>query len=660
MVTPESEHAQGLCRLVDVDPPSSGWRDAVALLLVCCDDVYLDHAIALLRSLERYSPGVHVMVHMVNPSEGSLQRLYSISDELSRTTAHVSTERTRLPSDAWLAYYASARFIRMQELLKQPDAVPVLALDADAIAIAPITWDFSDKPEAEICLRRRDLGQDEVEDHLRIAAGAVWVRPTARAIEFMEAVVHDLVGVFDKGSPGWFIDQKVLGRHVRLGTAKAAIRNIKPKYVDWQFRDDAILWMGKGDRKYLDVRYLLVRESLGVDEEQRKIAHELAALLSRRIGGAALGVAGSLAMEVAAPNIERVAVFLPRLDLPWKRPPAGKSSCAPVANESREIRGWWRAFANALLGALKRQGEDAYLVEVPAWEITPERVDAEGCKFAFIPHRSVLDFQGASTPVWFYMQEYFRSVFVLDPRGWSAASSVYPIHPKRLPPAVIGAWDDYREDFKVGTLDSKFGQPEPRSHDSLVDAGELPTGSFMFFPLQIPHDQSIQYFSSISEMDALEAVVDVARTQGVTLVLKGHPANPGSMRVFRERFTGEGIVWSDANVHDLLRYCTGVVTLNSGVGFEALLAGKPLVTLARVEYDCVAFAASPDTLADAWVRAVSENEEVRLLRYSRFVDWFLGRHAIDLTHRYRSETTLDRRVMDAMSNSTKAKQRRSI
>lgn len=648
MVTPESEHAQGLRRVVEVDPPSSGWRDAVALLLACCDDMYLDHAIALLRSLERYSPGVHVMVHMVNPSEGSLQRLYAISDGLSRTKVHVSTERTRLPSDAWLAYYASARFIRMQELLKHPDAVPVLALDADAIAIAPITWDFSDKPEAEICLRRRDLGQDEVEDHLRVAAGAVWARPTARAIGFMEAVVHDLVGVFDKGSPGWFIDQKVLGRHVRLGTAKAAIRNIKPKYVDWQFRDDAILWMGKGDRKYLDVRYLLVRESLGVDEEQRKIAHGLASLLSRRIGGTALGVAGSLAMEVAAPNIERVAVFLPRLDLPWKRPPANKQQ-APVGDQTTELRLWWRRFAMALMETLIRNGEEPYLVEIPAWEITPERVDSEGCRFAFIPHRCRLDFQGASTRHWFYMQEYFRSVFVLDPKGWSASSSVYPVQPDALPPAVLGMWDTYRDDFNAGTLGSKFGQPDPRSRQDLVDDGKLPAGPFMFFPLQIPHDNSLNYFSSIDEMEALELTLELARAEGIDLVLKGHPANPASMKPFQERFVGEGVMWSNAGVHDLLRYCDGVVTLNSGVGFEALLAAKPLVTLARAEYDCVSHAATPATLSSAWRSALSEDAAERERRYARFVDWFLGRHAVDLSRDRRADSVLDKLVRKALS-----------
>jgi capsule polysaccharide modification protein KpsS len=118
---------------------------------------------------------------------------------------------------------------------------------------------------------------------------------------------------------------------------------------------------------------------------------------------------------------------------------------------------------------------------------------------------------------------------------------------------------------------------------------------------------------------------------------------------FREEFHGQGILWTEANVHDVLRYAGSVVTLNSGVGFEALLALKPLVTMARSEYDCVAHRATPDDLTSAWRAALEEGSPQRETRYARFVDWFLGRHAVDISRPHAGRYVLDRIIERALS-----------
>src|SRR4029434_6963823 len=108
------------------------------------------------------------------------------------------------------------------------------------------------------------------------------------------------------------------------------------------------------------------------------------------------------------------------------------------------LRLWWKRFAMGLSFALTRSGFEVCTIEIPSWEIVPDRIDSDGYDFAFIPHRCKLDYDRGATPVAFYMQEYFRHVFVVDPDGWSASSSVYPIDSQKLPGAVLGAWDEYR------------------------------------------------------------------------------------------------------------------------------------------------------------------------------------------------------------------------
>lgn len=331
----------------------------------------------------------------------------------------------------------------------------------------------------------------------------------------------------------------------------------------------------------------------------------------------------------------------------------GRGGPAPQSEDTIELRLWWKRFAMALSHALTRSGCFVSTVEIPAWDITPERVDEDGFDFAFVPHRCRSDFQPRRTPVAFYMQEFFRHVFVVDEDGWSAAASIYPVDASRLPGAVLGAWDDYRSRLARGELASKMSQAPSMSRDELVARGSIPAGKYAFFPLQVPHDQSIERFSDVSQMEALLAASEWLGKAGVALVLKEHPANRGSAREYRQALAGAPHVhWSDANVHDIARHAQGVVTLNSGVGFEAMLIGKPIVSFARVEYDAVTHHATPATFGKAWKAALAEDADDRITRYSRFVDWFLARYAVDLSRPHAAQQSLYKIVSKALARTS--------
>jgi hypothetical protein len=627
------------------------WRGAPVLLLTAVDKGYLGHAIALARSLDEHAAGHHLVIHVINPDAESIARLQACAGSLRRLHVHVSSEKVRLPAAASkAAYYASARFLRMAELLQARDAVPVLALDADALAVGALTLDFSDKAETEICLRRR-RSADAGSRHLEVAAGAVWARPTPRARMFMQAVADDLVEAFAKGEAQWFIDQEVLARHVDAASALAKVRNLKSKFADWNMGPDAVFWMGKGDRKYRDLRYLLVRGAFDEDPGRRKDAARLADAYADALAPAHRDPQVEHAARlVTAHQRLQVAVFLPRLDLPWKVSGLDRDGCPQaLAEDTLEVRLWWKRFAIAASNALGRLGVDARTVELPAWEITPERVDAEGVDLALVAHRSNGDFHGQQTPTWFFMQEYFRSVFVLDPRGWGAGSSVYPVDCAALPPAVLGAWDDYRAAFLQGRLHSKFSQADRDAWPALVARRELPEQPYIFVPIQIPDDRVIVDFSDVGMAEALQAALALATQEDCKLVVKAHPANRARTRELAACIDDPRVHWTQAHVHDALLHARGVVTVNSGVGFEALLANVPLVCLGRSEYDTTAHAATLATLPNVWRDACAEPDDRRERRYARFVDWFLARHAVDLSRPDQAGRVLRRLLVDALA-----------
>lgn len=660
-MTDQNHSAEPFHRELTIEPDPHAWAGAPVLVMTACDSNYLGHATALARSMDAFSGQQHLLVHVVNPTRDDIALLRNLSSSLRNMTLHISAERVVLPdADSMVPYYASARFLRMAELLAdKAGRVPLFVLDADALFVGKLELDFSDKPEAEICLRRRDL-KAPTADHLRVAAGAVWARDSDGAEAFMRGVAETLVERFSRGQEVWFVDQLVLLQHIEAGTGNAHVRNLKTKFSDWKMSEDAVVWTGKGESKYLDVRYLMIRymfdDDPGRRASARRLLHEFSTIMPEKLSE---GTSERIRQVEVVSKRTRCAIFLPRLDLPWKRTGLTADGRAPaLAQDTVELRLWWKRFAMELARTILNRDAEPIMVEIPAWEITPERVDAEGADLAFIPHRCDIDFGPTKTPRQFYMQEYFRHVFVVDPHGWSASSSVYPVSAESLPPAVLGAWDEYRAAFKRGRLGSKFDQQMASSRRELEERRQLPEGGYIFYPLQVPNDQSIRYFSDVDQALALDSVVRVAGQVGLTLVLKEHPANRASMREFRERHHGAGILWSDANVHDLIRYSNGVVTINSGVGFEALLGMQPVVCLGRAEYDAAAHRATPQDLLEVWQHAVVEPVEERLRRYSRFVDWFLARHAIDLSRPIAGQYVLDRRVGEAIASARRRGERR--
>jgi hypothetical protein len=126
------------------------------------------------------------------------------------------------------------------------------------------------------------------------------------------------------------------------------------------------------------------------------------------------------------------------------------------------------------------------------------------------------------------------------------------------------------------------------------------------------------------------------------VVFKPHPANPKSMAEFETLAMQAGAWWSRAHVHDLLAHARAVMTINSGVGFEAMLHVKPVVTFGRAEYDCATIAAAPAKIDDAWRGVLAADAPALEARYRRFVDWFLGGYAVDLSIQESASSQLER------------------
>lgn len=580
-----------------------------------CDSGYLDFASALVRSLDVFSPGFLFVLHLVNPTPEDLVRVEALTDVLGHTRLAVSAESVdlgRFSPEARRSYFASARFLQLPTLLAET-ALPVLCLDADSLFVNPVDFEFSDRKDADIVLFCSQIDQD-VPLKRKIKNGTIVIGTTEGAVALMEEVRDEFLDVFSRDEINWYVDQEVFAGKLIGRRAGLVIGHVRKAYADWEFGGSSIIWAAKGERKDGDERYLILKQMLS-DRRPDK-----------------LGAPSPESVESSVSAWERalVAIILPRLDLPWKV--LDDDAVIPkVKQDTVDLRLQWKRFAIHLANALERKGIRTAMLEMPAQDIQPAVIDRLGYRLVFVPHRCRLDFKHVRTKVLFFMQEYFRWVFVVDRLGWSAASSVYPLDVDTLKPVKSGSFDIYRTMLPGGRLQSKFAQRERMSRLKMVLSGQIPVRRYVFFPLQIPHDQSIRYFSPYPEDEVVRAVLEWSGRSGVPVVFKPHPASEKAMQPYAEMVKAAGAYWSTAHVQDLIERAAAVFTLNSGVGFEALLQRRPVVTFGQSEYDCVSIRATPDSIDGAWTACLATSPADLERRYRRFVDWFLSTYAVDLS-----------------------------
>ncbi len=595
------------------------------VVFTACDSKYLEYAIPFVRSLDFFSPGYQFVLHIINPDDGDLERLRSVDANLRSTRLAISSEYVDLSKLAPMvvsSYYASARFIVMPDLLKSV-GLPVLCMDADSLFVNPIDGHFTDEGKADIVAYNQLLNEAVPYKH-KVNNSTILFDSSPKVLSFLLKMRRRLLERFNEGTAAWYVDQEVFAIQlldVRFGVTVA---QINPAYNDWNFSGKSIIWAAKGGRKLINSHYRILLKFLS-DNRDEFIDNEAHA-----------APASAVEPVVQAP----VAIILPRLDLPWNV----RHETSPVRSVKEDVvalRLYWKQFAVLLANALEKMDVRVQLHELPASLITPGYIDSLGHRLVFVPHRCVLDFGITTTSVLFFMQEYFRWVFVVDPMGWGGSSSAYPFDLKSMKPKRKGVFQEYRRRLAAGELTSKFNQLSRRSWCSLMWSREIPWGKYVFFPLQIPTDQAICYFSDYSEEEVVTAVIEWSKQSGVPVVFKPHPVSQKAMTKFEQQIRAAGCYWSTANVHDLAAHAVAVFTINSGVGFEALLHLKPVVTFGRAEYDCVTQKSTPHNIQDAWDKCLKLSRLDLEKRYERFVDVFMTSYAVDMSITASSNKLLD-------------------
>jgi tetratricopeptide (TPR) repeat protein len=225
------------------------------VIFCVADNAYFwEHVLVLLGSLGHHDPDSACHVHVINPDVGVASAVDAVREILPNLRLSYSYEYIDLTecSEAHVrTYYASVRFVRLAELIVQSPA-SYLCLDADCIVKGDITSAISRFSTCDVGIRRRFSEHT----HMTVAAGALLVRPTPAARDFIEQVSARIRSTLEAGDAVWFLDQIVLGwvlREMEGGDLNA--KQLDMSFIDWFFQDDSLVWTGKGKRKASDTKY---------------------------------------------------------------------------------------------------------------------------------------------------------------------------------------------------------------------------------------------------------------------------------------------------------------------------------------------------------------------------------------------------------------------
>lgn len=220
--------------------------------------------------------------------------------------------------------------------------------------------------------------------------------------------------------------------------------------------------------------------------------------------------------------------------------------------------------------------------------------------------------------------------------GWSSLAS-QSLAEIDLPPLseALTFFQTHKSEVLSGNL-SKYRQK------SGVSSGGLPD-DFVFVALQVASDRT-QKLARLPMLEMLAIVEERFRGSGTQVVVKRHPkcSSPKVASVLQALAATGTIQLSDLSIHTLIANSRAVITVNSGVGSEAILHLKPVYTFGASDYDAIAHTVHDATqfgyLTNPIRTAASPDDMIRFLHYYR------NHYLVRVSDRQQLQAALEKRV----------------
>ena len=188
---------------------------------------------------------------------------------------------------------------------------------------------------------------------------------------------------------------------------------------------------------------------------------------------------------------------------------------------------------------------------------------------------------GKSDPQIFRWKEgYLYKTITFDPNGYSGWSSLA----KNLEPLLSKQLSSKLLQNHLKKLQNKYIAKHLSKYQQEDCDFEFPE-QFIFFPLQTFND-TVMLHSSFDPLYLLHTLVAILYEKKIPLVIKRHPKceDEALYKQLLAYAKEKKIILYEGSIHNAIAKASTVYVINSGVGFEALMHLKPVVTFGRSDY----------------------------------------------------------------------------
>ncbi|TDW16555.1 glycosyl transferase family 29 (putative sialyltransferase) [Rhizobium azibense] len=548
-------------KLGGLEAAESFWQ----LLIVCSGQDFIQFGEDLIGSLEVNSPDVRLLVYISDDDAAARELLRLTASRLYGLSLYGLEAGSPTRSNAKSFRYKIAKEVLLQTQL------PTLTLDASSFIRRDLTLLPAELQKADCALTLRF---DRESIHEKALPSTMWLQPNARVDRFLSHAIFEMADTISEN-----VERESVYRALQTCRGFLKVAALPARYADLGHEQEGFIWSGPQHGKTENSQAASFREK-------------------------------TRARFAQAPE---AIVLFPKQDLGTKKNLENNTFKRRVERLVRPGRMAWRHMARLLVELSWEKGSPARLVPLPQWKITTETLQRYSfARSIFIPHQ--ISTQMPHPNAHYYMQELIPALFTVDRNGWGGASSLYSSQAFRH--AEV---DPRLADFIHSVQKNRVTKAPQKVHsEEVVDFDILA-------PLQVPGDDALLYHSDVSIEQFVESLSNFAELSDVKVMFRPHPFDKTDLfEVLQKKFASKLVIFSrKGHIHDCLMKAKCVAVINSGVGFEAMLFNKPVITFGRAIYDSAVFKADLGEIHKSYRPATAESPSDRWARYERFISNYI-------------------------------------
>jgi hypothetical protein len=207
-------------------------------IFTSCTKNYLERAISLYISSIKYNPDLYFYIHLLNiDKDNYFEKLNN--EKLTISYENIIVNNIR-------AYASCVRVKLFPKILL--DYNYLFWMDADTIVRKNLDNLFNKLTQYEIIIyHKQNKHQVKIGEY---KTGIIGVKRNKNIINFLNNWKDELFKNGDN-SCKWFMDQLTITKVLK--NSKLKKKNLELIYIDWTFQKNSYIWVGKGNRKELDI-----------------------------------------------------------------------------------------------------------------------------------------------------------------------------------------------------------------------------------------------------------------------------------------------------------------------------------------------------------------------------------------------------------------------